>query len=67
MLLLAAAYEKCTVYTWINYGREDCVAWTDCNSNKEFTLRIPESRGCKLWIGTNGEVLQMYGDGILQK
>lgn len=65
VLFMAAAYEKCTVYTLINYGRDDRVQWTDSSSGRSFSLNLPKSSGCKLWISTDGEILQVYGDAIL--
>lgn len=62
VLFLATAYEKCTVYTLINYGREDRVDWTDNRSGERYRLHLPESRGCKVWIAPDGEMLQKYGD-----
>lgn len=67
VLFMATAYEQCTVYTLINYGRTDFAEWTDCSSDRKFILQIPDARGCKLWVSKDGEVLQMYGDAILQK
>lgn len=62
VLFLATAYEKCTVYTLINWGREDEVEWTDARSGARYRICLPESRGCKLWVAPDGEVLEKYGD-----
>lgn len=67
VLFLATAYESCTVYTLINYGRTDFAEWTDCSSDRKFVLQIPEARGCKLWIANDGKILRMYGEATLHE
>lgn len=60
-LLLATAYETCTVYTLINEGFGDTLVWTDLRSGHTFTAHLPENCGGKLWISKDGKILQQFG------
>lgn len=60
VILQAASYEDCTVYTLINEGFEDTVSWIDLRSNTPMTVTLPELNGCKLWISPTGDLLQKF-------
>ena len=61
ILLHAAAYEKCTVYTLMNEGPADSVTFTDLRSNTTYTVRLDTICSGKLWVDEKGEILQVYG------
>ncbi|MBO5177994.1 MAG: beta-galactosidase [Lachnospiraceae bacterium] len=61
ILLNAAAYEACTVYTIVNDGPADTVTFTDLRSGITFTVSLGTICGGKLWINEKGEILQTYG------
>lgn len=65
ILLLAKAYEHCTVYTLANEGFGDTIYWQDCRSNVSFSAYVKEEGGCKLWISDKGEILQQFGEMTL--
>ena len=61
ILLQAAAYESCTVYTLINEGPEDTVTFTDLRSNVTYTVSLDTICSGKLWVNEAGDILQTYG------
>lgn len=67
ILLQAASYEKCTVYTFLNEGAADHVTFTDLRSNKTYTVSLPTVCSGKLWLNEQGEVLQIYGKLEIQQ
>ncbi len=56
----AIVYKDCTSYTVVNEGPEEKIQIRDLRSNTAFHVRIPEGRGCKFWVGTDGELLEVY-------
>lgn len=62
ILLHAASYENCTVYTLMNEGPADSVTFTDLRSNNTFTVNLSTISSGKLWINERGELLQAYGN-----
>ncbi len=61
ILLHAASYENCTVYTLMNEGPKDSVTFTDLRSSKTYTVTLDTISSGKLWLDENGEILQVYG------
>ncbi len=61
ILLHAASYENCTVYTLMNEGPKDSVTFTDLRSNKTYTVTLDTTCSGKLWLDEQGELLQVYG------
>ena len=62
ILLHAASYEKCTVYTLMNEGPADSVTFTDSRSNVSYTASLGTICSGKLWVDDRGEILQVYGN-----
>ncbi|MBP3610525.1 MAG: beta-galactosidase [Lachnospiraceae bacterium] len=62
ILLHAASYENCTVYTLINEGPADSITFTDLRSGITYTVRLGIIGGGKLWINETGEILQKFGE-----
>jgi len=67
ILLQAASYEACTVYTMINEGPEDTITFTDLRSNVTYTVSLGTICSGKLWLDEKGEILQIYGKMEVQK
>ncbi|MBP3567732.1 MAG: beta-galactosidase [Lachnospiraceae bacterium] len=67
ILLHAASYETCTVYTLMNEGPEDTVVFTDLRSNVTYVVSLGTICSGKLWINEKGEILQMYGNLDVKK
>lgn len=61
ILLHAASYETCTVYTLINEGPEESVVFTDLRSNVTFEVCLDTICSGKLWVDESGKILQTYG------
>jgi len=57
----AIVYKDCTSYTVVNDGPKENIWIRDLRSRAEFQVRIPGGRGCKFWVGTDGELLEVYG------
>jgi len=62
ILLHAASYENCTVYTILNEGPADSVTFTDLQSGAAFTVSLDTISSGKLWLNEKGEILQVYGN-----
>ncbi len=62
IMFTAVSYENCTVYTLINEGFADTMAFTDLRSGMKVSVNLKSNQGCKLWLNTNGELLQKYGE-----
>lgn len=62
IVFTAVSYETCTVYTLINEGFADSLSFTDLRSQKNFSVYLPENQGCKLWLSSDGTLLQKYGE-----
>ena len=58
----AIVYKDCTSYTVVNDGPAEKILIRDLRSNTAFRAIVPGGRGCKFWIGTDGTLLQAYGD-----
>ena len=61
ILLHAASYEKCTVYTLMNEGPADSIIFTDLRSNVTYTVSLGTICSGKLWIDEAGKLLQTFG------
>lgn len=61
ILLNAAAYEDCTVYTLMNEGASGTIAFTDLQSHVTCRVTVDTLCSGKLWIDKNGKLLQTYG------
>lgn len=61
VLLNAASYENCTVYTLMNEGPADTLVFTDLRSNVTITAILDTISSGKLWLNEKGEILQVYG------
>lgn len=61
ILLHASSYEKCTVYTLMNEGPADTIAFTDLRSNVTYTAHLNTICSGKLWVDEKGEILQTFG------
>ena len=61
ILLHAASYENCTVYTLMNEGPADTVTFTDLRSSRTYTVSLDTICSGKLWIDEKGEILQTFG------
>ncbi len=61
ILLHAASYEKCTVYTILNEGPADTVTFTDSRSGRTCTAALDTVCSGKLWLDERGELLQTFG------
>lgn len=61
ILLNAASYEDCTVYTLLNEGPADTVVFTDIKSNTTYSVTLDALCSGKLWIENTGKILQSYG------
>ncbi len=62
LLLHAASYEKCTVYTLINEGPTDTITFTDIRSDVTYTATTGTICSGKLWIDETGAILQTFGN-----
>lgn len=62
ILLNAAEYEKCTVYTFLNDGPTDTVTFTDLRSGVTCTVTLDTICSGKLWLSDKGDILQIYGN-----
>ena len=58
----AIVYKDCTSYTVVNEGPADRILIRDMRSNTAFCAAVPGGRGCKFWVGTDGRLLEAYGD-----
>lgn len=61
ILLHAASYEKCTVYTLMNEGPADTITFTDLRSNVTYTVSLGTICSGKLWVDEAGKLLQTFG------
>ena len=61
ILLQAASYEACTVYTFLNEGSADVITFTDLRSNRTYNVSLPTASSGKVWLNEQGEILQVYG------
>lgn len=61
ILLHAASYETCTVYTLMNEGPADSITFTDIRSNVTYTVHLDTICSGKLWVNERGDILQVYG------
>ena len=58
----AIVYKDCTSYTVVNEGPADRILIRDLRSNTAFRAAALGGRGCKFWVGTDGKLLEAYGD-----
>lgn len=61
VLIHAIVYENCTSYTLVNDGPKETLWIKDLRSNTELEIQLSAGRGCKFWVGTDGELLGAYG------
>lgn len=61
VLIHAIVYGGCTSYTVVNDGPQETIRIKDLRSNTELRMQLPAGRGCKFWVGTDGELLGVYG------
>ena len=60
VMIYPMVYADSVVYTLVNEGAKDAVAFTDKASGLKIETVLPAQRGCKLCLGKNGELYGYY-------
>jgi hypothetical protein len=60
ILLYPIAYRRCTVYTFVNEGDSEDVAFTDLASGVQVKVGLQANRGAKLWLDREGNTIGAY-------
>ena len=60
ILLYPIAYRRCTVYTIVNEGDSEEIAFTDLASGVQVKVGLRADRGAKLWLDRKGNIIGAY-------